>query len=135
MAASGKILYSIVESPLHPDFTALYQRLGFTVLRPASQREAIRRLKRQPPAVMVADFLYGYGNNYAGANLGNLDVLLASLQRYAAQCRVIVLAQRDEWSYLQRLGERFALHACLAYPLDEAQLAEVLAPLAGAGGA
>jgi len=43
---------------------------------------------------VVAEFFYGFGNNYAGANLGNLDVFLASLQKYAPEARVIVLVKK-----------------------------------------
>jgi hypothetical protein len=38
-------------------------------------------LKRTRPDWVVAEFLYGFGNNYAGANLCNLDVCLASLRK------------------------------------------------------
>ena len=54
-------------------------------------RKAIQGLSEQRPDYVVAEFFYGYGNNYAGANLGNLDVFLASLQKYAPRAQVIVM--------------------------------------------
>ena len=80
---SKPLLYDIVESPAHPDLSLLSDALGFERLSFSNQRKALSRLKRQPPDVVVADFFYGYGNNYAGANVSNLDVLLRSLQRFA----------------------------------------------------
>ncbi len=71
---SSTVVYSIVESPGHPDFSGLYRRLGWQELRLPSMRKAISQLRKQPPDVVVAEFFYGYGNNYAGINISNLDV-------------------------------------------------------------
>jgi hypothetical protein len=75
---------------------------------------------------VVAEFFYGFGNNYAGANLSNLDVLLASLQRYAPGARVIVLVQKDQRPYVDRLAERFPLHRILVQPVSETDLEPLL---------
>ena len=58
------LLFSIVESPAHPDFSRLYRRLGFEEIRLGSMRKAIGQLKMTPPDIVVAEFFYGYGNNY-----------------------------------------------------------------------
>ena len=103
---SGALLYSIVESPAHPDFSALYRSLGIEQLRLGSMRKAIAELKKRPPDLVVAEFFYGYGNNYAGVNVSNLDVFLASQRKYAPQARVIVLVQPAELGFVDRLTER-----------------------------
>jgi hypothetical protein len=73
-----RVLFSIVESPMHPDFSRLYSRLGIRELRLGSMRKAIGQLKKDRPDYVVAEFFYGYGNNYAGVNVSNLDVFLYS---------------------------------------------------------
>jgi hypothetical protein len=123
--ASMKLL-SIVESPTHPAFSALYRRLGITETRVSSMRKAIAGLKRTPPDIVVGEFFYGYGNNYAGANISNLDVLLASLQRYAPGARVIVMVDPRERPHLSKLQERFSLHLVLSQPVVEADMAAAL---------
>ena len=123
---SGALLYSIVESPGHPNLSGLYRRLGIEELRLPSQRKAVQALKTRPPDWVVAEFFYGFGNNYAGANLSNLDVLLGSLQRYAPDARVLVLVTKDQAPYVQRLADRFPLHAVLVQPVTEAALASLL---------
>jgi hypothetical protein len=65
-------LFSIIESPLHPDFSALYKRLNIEESKFSSMRRAIAALKTQTPDLVVAEFMYGYGNNYAGVNVCNL---------------------------------------------------------------
>lgn len=119
-------MYDIIESPAHPDLGRLAERLGYERLAFTAQRKAMSQLKRQPPAVVVADFFYGYGNNYAGANVSNLDVLLRSLQRFAPEARVVVLADRSEATHVDKLAALFELHAVVVLPADEARLTEAL---------
>ena len=120
------LLYDIVESPAHPDLAALCDSLGFERLTFPGQRKAIAQLKRRPPDWVVADFFYGYGNNYAGANVSNLDVLLRSLQRFAPRARVVVLADRQETKHVPRLAELFDLHAIVTLPAGHDRLAAAL---------
>ena len=123
---SSALLYDIVESPGHPDLSRLCAKLGYERLSFANQRKAIAQLKRQPPDVVAADFFFGYGNNYAGANVSNLDVLLRSLQRFAPGARVIVFADRNEFTHTPKLAELFELHAILALPVDQTELEQAL---------
>ncbi|AHE98371.1 hypothetical protein [Thioalkalivibrio paradoxus] len=123
---SETLLFSIVESPGHPDFGDVYQRRGIREVRLRSIRKAIQALQHQCPDYVVAEFFYGYGNNYAGANLGNLDVFLASLQKYAPDARVIVMVERQERQHADRLAERYPLHAVLVQPVNAADIAGCL---------
>jgi hypothetical protein len=126
---SQRVVYSIVESPGHPDFSALYRELGWQELRLSSMRKAISQLRKQAPDVVVAEFFYGYGNNYAGINISNLDVFLHSLQKYAPQARVIVMVEKAERPYVDKLAELFRLEAVLLQPVSEARMRDALAPL------
>ena len=120
------ILFSIVESPGHPNLSDLYHRLGIREERFASQRKTMQALKRNAPDFVVAEFFYGFGNNYAGANLSNLDVFLASLQKYAPTARVIVLVDKTQRQYVDRLSERFPLHAVLTQPVGAQDMEPIL---------
>ena len=75
---------------------------------------------------MVGEFIYGYGNNYAGVNISNLDVFLRALQKYAPQARVIVFYQPEEAVFLERLVALFPIHAQLPHPVSAEALAELL---------
>ena len=119
-------LYSIIESPVHPDFSALYRRMNLEETRLNSMRKAISELKNARPDFIVAEFIYGYSNNYAGVNISNLDVLLFSLQKYAPQTRVIVLVDKSEYQFVHKLNEIFPLHSVLQFPVPESHLEAVL---------
>ncbi len=123
---SELLLFSIVESPGHPNLGELYRRRQIIEVTVPSVRKAIQALKQQRPDYVVAEFFYGYGNNYAGANLGNLDVFLASLQKYAPAARVIVLVDPDQREYAERLADRYPVHAVLVQPVMAADVAAVL---------
>jgi hypothetical protein len=128
---SEKILFSIIESSAHPNFTELYNALGIKESKICSMRKAIAELKKaasknQPPDFIVAEFFYGYGNNYAGVNISNLDVLLYSLQKYSADTKVIVLADKSELQYVAKLNEIITLHDVFRFPVNKEQMRESL---------
>lgn len=123
---TAPLLFDVIDSPLHPDLSALCRQLGLDREVFTSQRKAIAALKQRPPAVVVADFYYGYGNNYAGANVSNLDVLLRSVQRFAPGARVVVLAEPSELPHVSRLGELFELHDVIPLPAAGERLAAAL---------
>lgn len=123
---SQPVLYDIVESPLHPKCTALYQRLGFEVVPLTAQRKAIGQLKKQPPTWVVADFIYAFSTYYQATNISNLDVLLNSLVKYAPEAKVIVLAAKADLEHVEKLRAIHPLAAVLPYPVSEAALEEIL---------
>lgn len=109
-----------------PRFSELYARLGFEEVAVESLRNALAVVKKRPPDVILAEFVYAWGNNYASCHIGNLDSLLASLPKYAAQTRVIVLAQRAELPHAQRMGMLYPLHGILALPAVESDVEALL---------
>lgn len=123
---TAPILYSIIESPSHPDFSALYRQKGIHEVQFQTMRKAMSQLKRQPPDFVVAEFFYGYANNYAGVNISNLDVFLFSLQKYAPQAKVIVMVEKKEREYVDPLNRIFPLHAVLQYPVSKKDLGQLL---------
>ncbi|MDP2266808.1 MAG: hypothetical protein Q8J70_09680 [Thiobacillus sp.] len=112
-------LFSLIESPFHTDFSALYQKLGIEAERFDTARNLHRALQKQPPDFFVGEFIYGYGNNYAGANVSNLDVTLKSLQFFAPQAKMIVFMHLREEPHIGKLLELFPIHAVLTYPVTE----------------
>jgi hypothetical protein len=119
-------LLSIIESNMHPNFGALYQRLGIEENKAGSIRKAISLLKNQQPDFIVCEFFYGYGNNYAGVNISNLDVLLSTLQKYSPESKVIVIVEKSEHQYADKLNELLPLHAVFIYPAKEKEMEQLL---------
>jgi len=120
------VLYSIIESPTHPRLSDLYAELGIDEVQLTSMRKAISELKTNPPDFVVAEFFYGYGNNYAGVNVSNLDVFLYSLQKYAPAAKVIVLADKTDIEHVGKLPKELTPQAVLLQPVNRRQMAEQL---------
>ena len=118
-ASSMQTLFSLIESPFHPNFSALYQKLGVAEERFDSARNLHRALQKQPPDFFVGEFIYGWGNNYAGANVSNLDVTIRTLQRFAPQAKMIVFMHPREEPHISKLLELFPIHDVLTYPVSE----------------
>jgi len=121
-----RTLFSIVESPQHPQFSPLYAKFNFLELKVASQRKAMMVVKKTPPDWLVAEFFYGYANNYAGINMSNLDVLLYALQRYAPKTKLVVLVQKHERQYVDKLNAIFPLAAVLIQPVSAEDMKKLL---------
>lgn len=123
---SQKVVFSIILSPLHPNLVNLYHGLNIENVQFNSMRKAISHLKMQKPDYVVADFLFGYGSNYAGVNVSNLDVFLHSLQKYAPEAKVIVMVEKEEKKHVAKLEDLFTLHGVLQYPVSPKAMTDVL---------
>lgn len=116
------VLFSIIESPVHPNLSALYTRLGFDEVPLTSTRKAVSQLKKQKPDVVVADFVYGFSNNYSGVHISNLDVFLMSMQKFAPDTPVIILTTPTEIEHAEKMRNICAIQAILPFTASEAQL-------------
>lgn len=121
-----KILFSIIESPTHPNFSQIYSELGVKEEIISSMRKAISKIKKQQPNFIVAEFTYAYSTNYQATHTSNLDVLLHSLKKYSPETKVIVLVKKDELEYVDHIQEIYPLHAILSYPVAETEILELL---------
>ena len=120
-------LLSIIESPMHPNYTDLYQQKGLSEIRVNSIRKAINLVKKQPVDYIVAEFFYAYSTNYSGVHKSNLDVLLVSLKKYSPATRVIVLVEKGEKQYVDVLEALdYPLHALLVHPLSRQRMTAAL---------
>lgn len=121
-----KTIYSVIESPTHPYLTPIYKKLGLDELCFRSMRKLIKKIKQNQPDFIAAEFFYGYGNNYAGINLSNLDVMLYTLQRYSPKTKVIVFVDKDEYQFVTELNKILPLHATLIKPISEDKISKVI---------
>lgn len=126
---SGLTVYSIIESPFHPDLQEVYHRFGMQEIKFNSMRKAIGHLKKQLPDLIVADFVYGYGSNYAGANVCNLDVFLRSLEPFGQEYKLILFVDKEEQEFVQKLHELFPVTTALLNPVKPEHMNTVLKEL------
>lgn len=91
-----------------------------------SARNLHRALQKQAPDFFLGEFIYGWGNDYAGNTVSNLDVTLRTLQSRAPGAKTIVFMQASEEAHIGKLLELFPIHAVLKYPVSEEQMRAAL---------
>ncbi|MCG7861904.1 MAG: hypothetical protein AB2565_09370 [Candidatus Thiodiazotropha endolucinida] len=116
-------LLALVELGGYPNLVPLYQRYGYRVEMVNSVRKAQAWLKRHRPSVVVAEF---YADPQFRDRLSNLESLLATLQRYQANAKVIVLLDKKHLDNLEKVKQRYPVHAVLTFPLNESGMQAVL---------
>lgn len=123
-------ILSIIESPTHPKLSSLFANMGAREIKVNSTRNAMKALKTHQPDFIVAEFFYGYGNNYAGVNVSNLDVLLSSLPKYSPHTKTIIFVEKEESQYVEKLHALYPLHAAFLHDTPEYAIGESLLGLA-----
>ena len=121
-----KKVLNIIESPTHPKLSGFFEQMGFKELQVNSMRNAMKVLKKEKPDYIVAEFFYGYGNNYAGVNVSNLDTLLSCLPKYLPDTLTIVYVTKEEAQYVEKLHALYPIHAAFLHGTPEYALEEVM---------
>jgi hypothetical protein len=128
--APAKLLLSIVELGGYPNFSPLYQSLGYTTVVENRMRKAIAFLRRQQPDVIVAEF--NFQSDFRDRT-SSLESLLAVVQRLP-DTRVVVLYDREYQPQFEKLRARLPVHAALAFPVSADDLRGCLLGLDGDAG-
>ena len=115
-------LLAIVELGGYPNFTALYQRLGFDATFVNSQRKALGYLKKHVPDVIVAE--YNFQSDFRDRT-SNLETLMARLQGNAGT-RVVVFYQPEHTHKFDLLRQRFPVAAALSFPITASAMETAL---------
>lgn len=103
-------------------YKKLYQELGFSVVTEWSERKAISLLRKQPPAVIVADF---YHQSDFRDRLSNLESLLAAVQS-APNTRILVFYETAHQAVLDKVSARLRIDAAFTLPVQEDRLRATL---------
>lgn len=116
------LLLSVIELLGYPNLRLVYERLGYRVLTEFAVRKAISLMRKEKPAVIVADF---YFQPDFRDRVSNLESLLATAQSHK-DVKVLVLYESAHEHALERLRARFRIDAALTLPVREAELEALL---------
>lgn len=123
--ANSPLLLSIMELGGYPDFSPLYQRLGYRVEVVSSMRKAARLLKQQVPDVIITEF--NFQSDFRDRT-SSLETLMAMVQRMPT-ARVIVFYEKEYQHQFTRVSDRFPVAAALPFPISETDLQQALEKL------
>jgi hypothetical protein len=115
-------LLSIIEIGAYPNFTPLYEKIGYSVTIERSMRKALPQVRKLKPAVIVAEF--NFQSDFRDRT-SSLESLLAVVQTLPGT-KVIVFYDAEQAHQYERLRSRFPIHAAFTYPIDPARLEAAL---------
>ncbi len=120
---SKPIVFSIIESPMHPKLSSLYEGLGYKELQFSSIRKAMSALKKYQPIAITAEFFYKYGTNYSSNHISNLDSLLITLQKYPDyHPKLIIFVNKQEQQFVTKLEIYCPMDYVLVQPVNAEQV-------------
>ena len=117
------VLISILELGGYPDFTKLYQSLGYDVFTLESMRKAIKFIKKNEVEVIVAEF--NFQSDFRDRT-SQVETLMASLAQKQL-VEVIIFYDKEQGHQFSRVSTRFDFLAALTYPVSEIDIENVLA--------
>jgi len=128
---SKSLIFSIIESAGHPNFSNLYHKMAYDELKLTSVRRAISALKKQKPDIIIAQFLFSFSTNYASNHISNLDSLIITLQKYPDyKPKFIFLVNKQDVQHISQLTNHYndfsSSHHALILPATEAQMEKLL---------
>lgn len=115
-------LLAIVEVGGYPNFTALYEALGYEVRMLNNMRKALAELRRRPPRVVVTEF--NFQSDFRDRT-SSLESMLAVLQRMP-ETRVLVFYEKEYAPRFEQLHARFPGIEAMVFPIEEQVLREAL---------
>ncbi|HNQ04357.1 MAG TPA: hypothetical protein PKH69_07060 [Thiobacillaceae bacterium] len=116
------LLLNLIELLAYPNLRPIFEGLGYRVATEIAVRRAISRIRKEKPAVIVADF---YFQPDFRDRLSNLESLLATLQSMP-EVKVVVLYEARHVHALEKVRQRFRIDAALTLPVAQAELESIL---------
>ena len=124
-------MLSIIELGGYPNFTPLYESLGYEVVVATRMRKALGFLKKRQPDVIVAEF--NFQSDFRDRT-SSLESLLAAVQRFP-EVRVIVFYDQEFTMQFDKLRARLPVYKALTFPVDAPMLQACLqAPVINGAG-
>lgn len=117
-----KQLLAVIELGGYPNFTPLYESLGYEVTMANSVRNAIRAIKKNAPQVVVAEF--NFQSDFRDRT-SSLESLLSTIQSLA-KCEVIVFYETEYAHQLDKLTAQYPINTLLPFPIEETDLKKAL---------
>ena len=123
--AQTPLLLAVSEIGGYPNFTPLYEGLGYEVISETRMRKVLKLLKKRIPDVIVAEF--NYQSDFRDRT-SSLESLMSVVQRFN-NTQVVIFYDKEHVHQLARLQARYELSATLTFPIKEQVLKDTILKL------
>ena len=124
---SDPLLLAVIEMGGYPNFRPLYEQAGFRVLVETRMRKAMSIIKKEKPAVIVAEF--NFQSDFRDRT-SSLESMMSVVERLPGT-RVIVFYEQEYAHQFERLLAVHSFHQVFAFPVPEEKLRTCVEALAG----
>ena len=122
---SRPLLLSVIEMGGYPNFMPLYRQAGYDVLVETRMRKAMGTIKKQRPAVIVAEF--NFQSDFRDRT-SSLESMMSVVERLP-DTRVIVFYEKEFSHQFERLLAVHSFHRTFTFPIPEQGLKTVFRDL------
>ena len=110
-----KLLFFVDEGGFD-DFTPIFNSMGYEVDFEDSQRKAVKLAKKNTYQSVVAEFSY---NPEFRDRVSNIESLLATLESFSPDAKIILLYDDINQPQLEQLKHRYSISKVLKFPVNE----------------
>ncbi len=121
-----KLLLAVSEIGGYPNFTPMYESLGYEVITETSMRKVLKLLKKKTPQLVVAEF--NYQSDFRDRT-SSLESMMSVIQRNSLlgpETKVIIFYDKEHKEQLAKLEARYTLSKTLPFPIIEAELERII---------
>ena len=129
MTEKMPLLLAVSEIGGYPNFTPLYEKLGYQVITETSMRKVLKLLKKKTPQLVVAEF--NYQSDFRDRT-SSLESMMSVIQRnslHSPETKVIIFYDKEHKDQLAKLEARYTLAKTLAFPILEVDLEQAIVEL------
>jgi len=119
------ILLAVSEIGGYPNFTPMYEKLGYQVITETSMRKVLKLLKKKTPQIVVAEF--NYQSDFRDRT-SSLESMMSVIQRNS-ETKVIIFYDKEHKDQLAKLEARYKLTKTLSFPVSGDDLEQAIIEL------
>jgi len=116
------LLLAVSEIGGYPNFTPMYEKLGFEVMSETKMRKVLKLLKKHVPDVVIAEF--NYQSDFRDRT-SSLESLLSVIQRHA-HVKVVIFYDKEHEGQLAKLQAQYTITQTMPFPIEEQALEQVI---------
>jgi hypothetical protein len=116
------LLLAISELGGYPDFSSLYSRVGYEVLKENSMRKAMSLIRKREPVVIVAEF--NFQSDFRDRT-SSLESMMSVVQRME-KIHTIIFYDKEYQHQFDRLLQQHLFSQIFTFPVPECELESCL---------
>ena len=105
----AKLLLAVSEIGGYPNFTPMYESLGYEVITETSMRKVLKLLKKKMPQIVVAEF--NYQSDFRDRT-SSLESMMSVIQRnslHSPEAKVVIFYDEEHKEQLAKLEARYII--------------------------